>query len=788
MPYEDRKDINPKRVEGTCEWFTSHPLFQGWQTKQGQPLLWVSADPGCGKSVLARYLVDDVLQSTCKAPRTICYFFFKDGFEDQRSLANSICCILHQVFTQRPELLTEDFLTEFETKDSAIHTSFKSLWSIFARLAVDGNEVICILDALDECGEKECRLLTSALCDLYYKPEIGSTPEIKFLLTSRPYIRIQRDLQSLESRSPTIHLSGENQIEVDKIAQEINFVIRDKVKGLRERLQLSPNETKALQDELTRTPNRTYLWVYLIFDLIEDGIFLTDNDLPRSIRRLPKTVEAAYDRILCKSRNKQLAKRLLHIVVAAQRPLTLDETVLALAIQESHRTFADLKLKPKEHFRGFLRELCGLFIIIVDSKVYLLHQTAKEFLIKGHAPTRLENPDHHVDSFLWKSSLKPAASHLILTEICVWHLLFKEAEDLLKCSNDESEHIFEYSAKYWVTHWRLAQMRDDAPIQKSVLRLFHQTSRRGVTWYDVWSRGRKACPSEFSALTLVSYFGMEAVVKLLINQGDEEYMHEIKKGVPLKWAVIGGPLDTRITFGCPYHESWGPDLLGLAAYYRHNSIVRLFLERHADTESRDSHGRTPLFHIAYCGNDTITKVLLQNGAHVNARDNYGRTPLFRLARGQRGNMIRLLLDNGANINIRDNYGETLLSYIAGEGIGDMVQLLLKNGADINVKDGDGATPLSHAARAGDEDIARLLLQSGADINARDDDGTTLLSYAVRTGNEVMVRLLLDNGADIHVRDNDGTTALFHAARARNEAITRLLLDHCADVGAGNDGG
>jgi len=43
-------------------------------------MLWVSADPGCGKSVFAKYLVDSIL--TITESRIICYFFFKDDFED----------------------------------------------------------------------------------------------------------------------------------------------------------------------------------------------------------------------------------------------------------------------------------------------------------------------------------------------------------------------------------------------------------------------------------------------------------------------------------------------------------------------------------------------------------------------------------------------------------------------------------------------------------------------------------------------------------------------------------
>jgi ankyrin repeat domain-containing protein 50 len=94
--YRDRKDRNPKRLDGTCEWFINHPLFRNWQKSKTSSLFWVSADPGCGKSVLAKYLVDTMLPSI--KSRTICYFFFKNDFEDQRSAVSALCCILRQFF------------------------------------------------------------------------------------------------------------------------------------------------------------------------------------------------------------------------------------------------------------------------------------------------------------------------------------------------------------------------------------------------------------------------------------------------------------------------------------------------------------------------------------------------------------------------------------------------------------------------------------------------------------------------------------------------------------------
>lgn len=101
--YEQYKDINPHRVEGTCEWVLQSSEYRLWRENSGHDLLWVSANPGCGKSVLAKSLVDEVFPASVPTV-SIYYFFFKDN-EEQNSLATALCAILHQLFSLQPHLL-----------------------------------------------------------------------------------------------------------------------------------------------------------------------------------------------------------------------------------------------------------------------------------------------------------------------------------------------------------------------------------------------------------------------------------------------------------------------------------------------------------------------------------------------------------------------------------------------------------------------------------------------------------------------------------------------------------
>ena len=93
------------------------------------------------------------------------------------------------------------------------------------------------------------------------------------------------------------------------------------------------------------------LWVHLTLDVIQNSVNITKGSIHTNISEIPKTVHEAYDKILCRSRDFEKAKRLLHIVVAAARPLSLKEMALALAIKENHRAYNDLELEPEGRFR-----------------------------------------------------------------------------------------------------------------------------------------------------------------------------------------------------------------------------------------------------------------------------------------------------------------------------------------------------------------------------------------------------------------------------------------------------
>ncbi|OAL36804.1 hypothetical protein AYO20_03859 [Fonsecaea nubica] len=336
-PYETQKDINPEQVAGTCQWVLSHPQYQQWLGKTHDDLLWISADPGCGKSVLAKSLVDIELRNTNN--HTVCYFFFKDN-EEQDHMSTALCAILHQLFSHQPVLIRHA-VPVWEKNGDKLVKEEAELWRVLITAARDeqAHDVTCVLDALDECRDKDRGRLIEMLSSFHFQASTASSTRrqgrLKFLVTSRPYDDIQAVFQKTLVNLPTIRLRGEE--ENDQIHQEIDLVIKMRVGKLATDLKLDGDTKDQLQTQLLGMEHRTYLWLYLAIE----SIYQTFRDCMRleeaSIELLPSTVEDAYEKILARVSQKQRGnvKKILQIVVGSRRPLHVEEMAIALGIATS---------------------------------------------------------------------------------------------------------------------------------------------------------------------------------------------------------------------------------------------------------------------------------------------------------------------------------------------------------------------------------------------------------------------------------------------------------------------
>ena len=825
--YMEDKNRIEQRVAGTCTWFLKHPKFLHWYQQTASSLLYVSADPGCGKTVLSRALIDEGLLSPDIRTPSICYFFFKDDDISRQSGAIALCAILHQLFVQKPVLL-KHAIYDFQNHGTRLRTMFNMLWDILEKSVADeeAGEVICVFDALDECEEIAQKELIRRLGQ-FHSSQSKMATKSKFLVTSRPYYGIGRAFRSTIKDMASISLKGEDEWET--ISKEIDLVIDDQIPRISSTREVpfTPEVQDALTKHLKEIPHRTYLWLYLMLDAIRESLDSTAFRLERLISKLPRSIEDAYEKILTKvdndSERAQEARTLLHIVVAAVRPLTIQEMNIALAVDEKLRrgqpcqSYSDLDVESEEAFAEKVRNLCGLFVTVANAKIYLIHQTAKEFLVAEQ--DTLATPSSEV----WKYSLKPVESNSVILKICLYYLLLDEIDDEIgdeiddetddemndeigdeiddeidRDFNDEindeidkksdygsgdgidveidfgsytlperlhfvgdggPEYTFlDYVGENWCAHFREAKIEGNDAVMRLVLDLFDTQSNKFRRWIQVYLNSHPSFRNiqrsrRFTSLTSASYVGVPAAVKLLLKQDDAK-LHGEDKDVAAS--------------------------LRWAILGEHIHVVEILLKQNRSLVNDRHNSHTPLSNAVALGSSKMTRFLLeQEDIDPNLGDSRGRTPLFLAAGyGDLEIVEELLRKDGINLNSKDNNHRTPLLWAAALGQTKVVDSLLRNpDIEYHCRDENGRTPLAWSAFLGQLKVTeRLLGQDAIDINSKDDWGQTPLSWATHAGNVQVVRLLLaQKGIDPYSKDNQGRMAISWATEKGHSEVVELLV-------------
>ncbi|KAJ5738869.1 hypothetical protein N7493_002024 [Penicillium malachiteum] len=458
---------------------------------------------------------------------------------------------------------------------------------------------------------------------------------------------------------------------------------------------------------------------------------------------------------------------------------------IALAIERNSRSSDDLDLEKESTFATVVRNLCGLFINIVDDHIYLIHQTAKEFLL-SEKTTNLDS---------WKHSLNPVEGHLVMAEICVVYLSFAEFEGMRRKTDLElnefmnTHELLWYAATCWHAHIHQAQHRCDSELTGLVFSLCDLRS----TGFEAWVSGLRplfeidafAYWGSRTPLMILSGFGLHILAKTLLDSiGKTPNMRNSR-------ASSGATMEAR--------DFKGRTALFLAAQSGHTETVKVLVEYGADLEEPDHWGIAPLAAAARSplGTETV-EYLLDCGADTQAKDlTYGYTPLVSCLQSWRGANIRTIkvfLDKGvADLERQDTSCRTILFHAVSTDNEEVIKVILSYGAELNHRDISGNTPLIDAVLGLCPRALRALLKAGADVNIVDSDGRNALfhcanSQAVGFEGQLpyyeMAVALLEHGADTEVEDHRHRTALLVACKGSTggkktkppRAIVELLLE------------
>ncbi|KAJ5203914.1 uncharacterized protein N7498_004793 [Penicillium cinerascens] len=638
--YEEYKETIDTPVEGTCTWFLQNPKYKGWLHEEGSSALWVSGDAGSGKTVLSTFLIDGLKKkiSGWSSPTTVCYFFCDEKLESQNDGSAILAGLLHQIFCSNSKLI-HHAENRFKTNNTRITRGFQSLWTIFQAVCEDpfAGNLICVVDGLDECDESSGRQFIERITSYVTNKSRSDISALKVLMTSRGNKSIEDSFRSFHN----IRIRAEDLVEFTK--EDVAKLIRFRLNKIQASTLCSDDTKRRIECELTKKADRTFLWVSLILDLIEKSSDASDEGLILTLSTLPRELNQVYESILDRSPDPKNLVKLLSIIVASQRPLSLTELNMALSIRPSDRSRVDVQPRWQPNMSRRIKGVCGPFVRIIHGRVYLVHQTAKEFLL---CPSNFERSS----PFSWEHRLELPQAHLELAQICIWYLAFDDfmAIQFPRVSHDETdvysitnlhphehEHeLLDYASNHWGAHVRLADTAAGPDLLQNALRLVDPRTKNFQTWFQLyWISIAKVWrfPDDLTSLMIASHLGLRKLVQIITKDEVNLNTQDEEGWTAMHWAV------------------WE----GHGVIWDGNEAVKQLLSSGALPTVIDKQGMAPLHWAVADGQENIVQLLLDSGAPVDMKDCRGSTALHLAAENSHVGVLELLIDHGADIDAVD---------------------------------------------------------------------------------------------------------------------------------------
>ena len=508
----------------------------------------------------------------------------------------------------------------------------------------------------------------------------------------------------------------------------------------------------------------------------------SDVDILGELYRLPQGLHETYARVLCQTKKKletlqNLARKCLMWVFYAQRPLSMRELEIAVAIEwQPSRAIA-----PKYNAEAIL-ESCANLLMETDGFVRPIHHSVREFFTRS---SQREIDNIYADLILGVDPNKAMFAHPSQIECDYIHknICFNtdqcEAEIALACisyltSKDILDIFYEVPSEYQYN------LRDK--LQANLL------LRYCSTHFDQHIQNvQKPIINVLNALD--SFLSIEtkafaAIILQIRSVNLDNYQGRLERH-PLQVDAMAMIYSTAL-FTLPHlHKSiWmkqeaSKSLLHHAATGGLLDAIEHAVKSGISVNVKDENGVLALYYASKNGHYDICHFFLQSSLDVNAAGGSYGCALQAASVGGHENIVQLLLAEGADINLTGGYYGSALQAASAKGHENILQLLLAKGADVNLT-GKRGFALEAASIEGHESIVQLLLAKGADVNLTGEHGFAL-EAASTEGHESIVQLLLTKGADVNLTGGSYGFALQAASAKGHERIVQLLLAKGADV-------
>ena len=379
----------PSPADQTCSWVVNDSAVDVWRSRAGPNILWISGRAGCGKTVLSSYLIDKFNYR----PYTVCYFFCDEKDIKQSTAISILRGVLHQILEAKPHLI-KHAMRFYNTRGNEITEELVTIWEICKKCLSDSacGNILWIIDAVDECTSEDRDQLLHLMMEFFRTSSI----HIKMLVTSRPETRIYDILSpsarklDLDDVNATMYLERDIEKVIDYHISRMPALIT------------WPNHKKSqLRDRLIENSDKTFLWTSLVLQMIPVTVETSNESFERILYEIRNRLQEVYarmlDTILGPNQKRGKAMEVLEILVTAREPLSLQQLNECLATNNETNSSIDLDLYFD--MSRILRQLCGNFVRVIAGYCYLVHQSAKEYLLSstktwedGNTHSRVSKP------------------------------------------------------------------------------------------------------------------------------------------------------------------------------------------------------------------------------------------------------------------------------------------------------------------------------------------------------------------------------------------------------------
>ncbi|PNP53261.1 hypothetical protein FNYG_15770 [Fusarium nygamai] len=700
---EYKASIKPP-INETCVWFPQETQFVHWLQNPSPSLLWISGDPGCGKTTLAAFLTDSInqhlfLQDIIFTPA---YFFFDGNIAAQDNGTALLFALIHQLLQANPTLapLAKKHLA---LNNAQFRFSLHSLCEIF-RVIVSSPErspggIVCVVDALDECDAASMNIAIRFLASMIFDDNniANKGRWLKLAVTSR-YTQPIDDLFRTFPAHYQIRLADY----VEQTTRDIETFVRARCAHVQTVTRCSDTMRRAVEKQLVERSDNTFLWIHMVLDLLETSTDATPRSFESTLQSIPDRLDGLYDNILRRSAAPESLLRILSIIAASRRVLTLDEINIALEIRSDDSLICEVQQRCQLDIARHLYAVCGPFIRIRNGTVTFIHQTAVEFLMRTPGVPRSHIGDGR---YQYKACLDVKAVNYCLAEICIVYLMLTdgvsngplsdhdadgdvmdtgegdfdtenqqrlETTRSITRQRERSEGLLDYAAKHWGTHCRLGKItsstagQDNHILFTKVIGLCDTSTSIFCAWFQLyWDTISTAppFPDGLTPLMLASHMGLLGIMHTLLSDGERENNHtkghlrvtDSEGWTALHWAVWNGQA-SRID----------------------DAVIELLLQQCSELTEEPINDNEEGLKPEQKGQTirTVTPVL-------DIQDKNGLTALHWAAADDQEGVMRLLLDAGAAVDVVNADGMTPLSLAVQNEFLGPVELLIKYGADIN---------------------------------------------------------------------------------------------------------